>query len=205
MIKDFKAIRAACDANSRISGKVIDEFLIGFAAGQQRLENVLEKQFALFKHVSRKFDKEWVGLLQAQYISHRIFRKDGLINRFLSHPALRNLKREEINFLEKQAKQPWRFSFSMISKVPAEDFYIMEDVFSGEQCLLFSPGITQLSQKEHPILWFNLIGFNGTCWQSFGPIGAYKSFEPDDVFFFATELRPGIEDEADIIADLENK
>ena len=81
MIKDFKAIRVACEENSRISGKVIDEFLIGFAAGQQHLENVLEKQFALFKHVTRKFDKEWIGLLQAQYISHRIFRKDGLIRR----------------------------------------------------------------------------------------------------------------------------
>jgi hypothetical protein len=27
--------------------------------------------------------------------------------------------------------------------------------------------------------WFNLIGFNRACWKTFGPEGAYKSFEPD--------------------------
>ena len=49
-----------------------------------------------------------------------------------------------------------------------------------------------------------LIGFNGMCWQSYGPIGAYKGFEPDDIFFFAAELRPDIEDETDIMEDIEN-
>ncbi len=64
--------------------------------------------------------------------------------------------------------------------------------------------MTDLIQKQRPILWFNLIGFNGMCWQSSGPIGAYKGFEPDDIFFFATELRPGIDDEAEILEDIEN-
>jgi hypothetical protein len=27
--------------------------------------------------------------------------------------------------------------------------------------------------------WVNLIGYNGACRQSFGPIGAYKSIQPD--------------------------
>jgi hypothetical protein len=86
----------------------------------------------------------------------------------------------------------------------AEDFYMMKDIFSAEQFLLFSPGITDLIQKEHPILWLNLIGYNGMCWQSYGPIGAYKGFEPDDIFFYAMELRPGVEDETDIMEDIEN-
>ncbi|MDO9579181.1 MAG: hypothetical protein Q7J06_01225, partial [Bacteroidales bacterium] len=42
------------------------------------------------------------------------------------------------------------------------------------------------------------------CWQSYGPIGAYSSFEPDDIFFFATELKPDIEDEQDLLASLEH-
>ncbi len=204
MMKDFKAIRATCEENSRISSTVIDEFLVGYAAGHHSLERKMNQQFAVFKHVTRKFDKEWVGLLKGQYIVHRIFRKDGLINKFLNHPALRRLNREEMDYLEQQAKQPWRFSFSVIIEKPAEDFYIMEDVFAGEQFTLFSPGITKLVQEQHPILWFNLIGFNGMCWQSSGPIGAYKGFEPDDIFFFATELRPGIDDEAEILEDIEN-
>jgi hypothetical protein len=64
--------------------------------------------------------------------------------------------------------------------------------------------MTQIQQSQHPILWFHLIGFNGLCWQSFGPIGAYNSFSPDDIYFFATELKPGIEEEAEILQDIEN-
>jgi hypothetical protein len=204
MIKDFKAIRATCEENSRISARVIDEFLIGFAAGYQNLGYKTEQKFAAFRHITRKFDKDWVGLLQAQYIVHRVLRSDGLIQKFLKHPAFRQLNEEETDFLQQQAKQPWRFSFSVIIEKPAEDFYLMEDIFSGEQYILFSPGITQLVQKERPILWFNLVGFNGLCWQSFGPIGAYRGFEPDDIFYFATELRPDIEDEEEILEDVQN-
>jgi len=69
-------------------------------------------------------------------------KEGGHIEKILGHPALRQLKREEINFLLKQAEHPWRFSFSVITNVPAEDFYVMEDIFSAEQFLLFSPGIT---------------------------------------------------------------
>lgn len=38
---------------------------------------------------------------------------------------------------------------------------------------------------------FNLISFNGECWQTFGPIGAYRSFETQDILFFATQLNRG--------------
>ena len=41
-------------------------------------------------------------------------------------------------------------------------------------------------------------------WQSFGPIGAYSSFEPDDIFFFATELKPDIDDEHMLLENLES-
>lgn len=52
-------------------------------------------------------------------------------------------------------------------------------------------------------VWFNLIGFNGACWQSFGPIAAYKSFELDDIFFFATELDRRVETEEDIVQSID--
>jgi len=34
--------------------------------------------------------------------------------------------------------------------------------------------------------------------------GAYKSFEPDDIFFFATELKPDIADEQELLVNLEH-
>ena len=54
-----------------------------------------------------------------------------------------------------------------------------------------------------PILWFNLIGFNGFCWQSFGTVVYYNGFEKEDIWFFATELNPDIEDPGEVMADLE--
>ena len=57
---------------------------------------------------------------------------------------------------------------------------------------------------EHPVrLWFNLIMFNGSCWQTFGPVVFFQGFDPDDIFFFATELNPAIETEEDLMADVE--
>jgi hypothetical protein len=79
----------------------------------------------------------------------------------------------------------------------------MEDVFSDKEFHLYSPGVTKTLEDQSIILWLNLIAYNGKCWQSYGPIGAYKSFEPDDIYFFATELKPDIADEEDLLANLE--
>lgn len=79
----------------------------------------------------------------------------------------------------------------------------MEDILTGEQFTLFSPGITDILSKQPVSLWFNLIGFNGDCWQSFGPIAAYKGFEIVDIFFFATELDRRIESEEDIARSID--
>jgi hypothetical protein len=203
-MKDYNSIRTICEENSRISRKVIDEFLIYYTAGRNNLEQVMNKRFAVYKHVTRELKTEWVNMLKAQYLAHVIFRKDGTIKKLLNHAELERLTREERTFLEQRAKHPWRFSFSVIIKNPASDFYLMEDVFSYEQFTLFSPGITDLIKKQSPILWFNLIGYNGACWQSYGPIGAYNGFEPDDIYFFATELMSEIEDENEIMEDLES-
>jgi hypothetical protein len=80
----------------------------------------------------------------------------------------------------------------------------MEDVFSEEEFLLYSPGVKETLLEKQALLWFNLISFNGKCWQSYGPIGAYSSFVPDDIYFFATELNHKIENEQDILESIEN-
>ena len=57
------------------------------------------------------------------------------------------------------------------------DFFMMEDVFTEKQFLLFSPGVSNVLLSAKPMLWFNLIGSNGTCWQSYGPVVYYNGFE----------------------------
>ena len=79
----------------------------------------------------------------------------------------------------------------------------MEDVFTGEHFLLYSKSIGQILREHGVSLWFNLIGFNGHCWQTYGPIGNFQSFDADDVFFYATELDRSITSEATLFNYLE--
>lgn len=203
-MKDFETIKFICEENSKISTKVIDEFLLYYAAERNNLEHEMGQRFAAYKHITHKLQKEWINRLKSQYITHKVFKKDGLIKSYLSHTALKKLDIKERNYLEFQAEQPWRFSFSVIKNRPAESFFIMEDVFSDQEFLLYSPGVKKTLEDQSVILWFNLISNNGACWQSFGPIGAYKSFEPDDIFFFATELKHDIVNEQELLANLEH-
>jgi len=202
-MKNYDTLRKLCEKNSRISTKVVDEFLIDYAARHHGLEGKMSKLFKRYSHVTGKLDKGGVAMMMSQFIAHRIFKEEGLIKKFLSHPALGRFNKEEIDYLLQQADQPWRFSFSVITGEPDIDFFLMEDIFSGEEFLLFSPSVSQMKTSGDPILWFNLIGFNGSCWQSFGPIGAYSSFQPDDIYFFATELNPDIENEDEVMENIE--
>src|SRR3546814_12868247 len=81
----------------------------------------------------------------------------------------------------------------------------MQDVFTSQKFLLYSTGVTQIL-SEHPVaLWFNLIAFNGMCWQSYGPIGHYQSFRPDDIRYYASELNPRewFEKDAELLENVE--
>jgi hypothetical protein len=146
----------------------------------------------------------WTGLIKAQYIGHRIFKQHGLIPRYLNHAAIKDLDAEQQNYLRQMAAHPWRFSFSEIKANPANDFYEMEDIFTGDTYLLYSTSVSQILSERPVLLWFNLIGFNGDCWQTYGPVTGFQSFDADDIFFYAAELNDSIESEADLLEDLEN-
>ncbi len=163
----------------------------------------MDLRFGRFRKATQSLQQGWVNLFKAQYIGHRIFRKGGLIKKYLNHAAVRELTPDERNCLSDQGMVAWRFSFSIITAIPEADFYQMEDVFSGESFLLYSPSVTKTLAEANVSLWFNLIGFNGHCWQSFGPVLSFRSFVSDDIFFFATEMNPKIETEEELMEDVE--
>lgn len=200
---DYESLRLHCERNSRISERVLDDFLLAFTAKHHGLGKKMLRHFATYRDVTSLLEKADVEMLESQFIIHKVFREGGLIEKFLRHPALDYFQGEERDFLIRGLEVPWRFSFAQIKGEPAEDFFLMEDVFSGEEYLLYSPGMTRIKAMNNILLWFNLAGFNGSCWQSYGPIAAYQCFGPGDVFFFATEKNSEIEDEAEICTDVE--
>lgn len=201
---NFNELRMVCKEASAVSGKVVDEFLLYYAAQREGLNKEMDQRLLPYRQVTKGFDKSWINLIKAQYIGHRIFKRNGFIKKYLNHAAIKELPPEQRMFLELQAAIPWRYSFSMIIDNSATDFYEMEDVFTEETYLIYSPSISQILSKEQVLLWFNLIGFNGSCWQTYGPVNSFSSFGPDDIFYFATELNPTIETDEALMADFEN-
>ena len=200
---NYEKVRQICEADSKLSVKVIDEFLLYYAAAKYHLNRSMTEAFNAYRHITQDFKQEWVNLLKAQYIAHKIFKKGGLVRKLTNHVELNRFNQQEKDFLSKQSQVPWRFCFSKIVDNPAPDFFIMEDVLSGEIFTLFSPNTSETLKSQSAILWFNLIAFNGSCWVTYGPIIAYKSFDVDDIFFFATELESQITSEDDIARNID--
>jgi hypothetical protein len=201
---NFKELKNKCDQTSRISATAVDEFLLHYAAAKDNLAREFDLRIAPFKHLTRtEAESAWVRILKSQYIIHQVFKEGGLLRKYLNHAEVKRRSHAEQEFLKEQLLVPWRFSFSVISGNPAPDFYQMEDVLSGDSFLLYSKSVTQTLKEQSAILWLNLIAFNGSCWQTFGPLNAYQSFDLDDIFFFATELNPGIDSEESLTLDVE--
>ena len=200
---DYNAIKKFCDDSSIISRTVIDEFLVYYAGEKDKLAREFDIKISSYSHITSRFDASWVRMMKSQYIAHKIFKADGLLRKYLNHVEIKRLPPEEQLFLRDQLATPWRFCFSTIINNPAPDFYEMVDVFSGEPFLLYSKSTSVILTEQPVILWFNLIAYNGKCWQTFGTLNAYASFDADDIFFFATEVNSWIENEEDLIADVE--
>ena len=203
MMLDYNQLRDSCQNDSKISEAVIDKFLLYYAAQRDKVDREFETKISRFRDIEREMPSNWKGLIKAQFIVHRIFKEGGLIKKYLNHTAIKDLGNKEQNYLRRMAGHPWRFTFSEVSSSPAPDFYEMEDVFTGDVYLLYSRSMTQILSEYPVLLWFNLIGLNGSCWQSYGPVIGFKSFSPDDIFFYATEINPVIESEADLTEDID--
>lgn len=200
---DFQQLINICEEGNRISSSVIDDFLIYYAAHKDKLDREFEDRIERFRSTAKKLPSSWLGSAKAQYITHRIFKKGGLIHTYLPNQDLQARDARELSFLKQMSALPWRFSFSVINSNPAPDFYDMEDVFTGETYLLYSPGVSRTLSELPAMLWFIMIAFNGSCGITYGPIIGFQSFGPDDIFFYATELNKSIESDEDLMEDIE--
>ncbi|MEX0680819.1 MAG: hypothetical protein WD097_05510 [Balneolales bacterium] len=190
---DYKKIKELCEFNSVLTNSVVDEFLLHYAAEKDKSDKKAKVALSRYRHITKKMPDGWYGMAMAQYMAHRIFRKDGLIQRYAGHSAMDRLDSAQQSWMELLKEHPWRFLFSEIIDSPAKDFYTMEDVFEGEHYLLYSPGTTQELQSGPVPLWFNLISWNGACWQTYGTIVPLRGMEFDDICYFTHRLYPRLD------------
>ncbi len=109
-----------------------------------------------------------------------------------------------IEHLTAMSSRPWKYIFAEIKQDFGCDFFQIEDAFTGESYLLYSPGMTATKSEHNPKLWFFLIGDNGECWETYGLIQFFVSFDADDVFFYLTELNSSISNEEELLAAVDN-
>ncbi len=196
-------IKKHCDENSRLIRAVLDDFLIPYAAAIEKLVPLMERQIKKYNRTTQDWPASYLNYLKSEYIAHRIFSRSGFITRYLNHSEVNNLPQQQDQFLEFYTKHPWRYSFAEILEKKEDALFEMEDVMTGERYLLYSPGMQSTEAEQHPRLWFTLVAYNGKCWQTFGLIIPLKAFTVDDIFFFATEINPQIEDEDMLMEEVE--
>lgn len=198
---NFEKYKRICDENSAASREYVDDFMMYYAAGRDNVEKEMEVQFRRFRHITHQFPQSVVNQMKAQYIIHRVLRRDGLIGKYINHATVLRKGPDALKFFKAQLDNPWRFAFTEMIDMVAPHFHHHRDVFTGEEYLIYSPGMSQTfsDHDESVCMWFNLLAFNGHCWQTYGPIAAYKSIEPDDVFYFGTELDDRISGDDDLL------
>jgi hypothetical protein len=204
---NFQEIQQKCTALADLSVDVLDRFLINY-----HLKRTIE--YSKLPAQLKKYDKQFkqlpgnaLDLIIAEYAAYEIFKASGAIHKYLKNSDVVGLPKAEYQYLSDMAKHPWRFSFSVIVANPAPGFFEMVDVFTDEEYLLYSPGIHDDIQEEKriPSLCFNLISFNGDCWQTYGIVNCFTSFDVQDVFFLAQQLNPNVEDEEDVMREVDKQ
>jgi hypothetical protein len=200
---DFNQFEEVAQAQKDLVRGLVDEFLIYHAANTSNVGEEFDRQLKRFQQAVKKLPFNWSAMAKSQYIAHRIFKAGGLVNNYIRQRAFLSRSAAELSFLQRQIEYPWRFIFAVLTDTPAPNVYRMKDVFRGDNYAIYSPGMAGMLAEQSARLWFHLIAFNGVCWETYGPMISFCSFDADDIFFFATELNPHIETDEDVVADVE--
>ena len=186
---DLDNIRHFCETRDNTANHILNDILIPYVAERENYLRKLKKMLAPYRHVTKEMPEDWEDMIMTQFVTHRTFRENGLIHRYINHSEIKLLEDKKQQTLREMKEQPWFFRFSYITDNPATSFYRMYDIFRDEEFLLYSHGIREVLEKEdHIQLFFNLYSYNGMCWRSFGPVSYFQSFNRDDILFYATEI-----------------
>jgi hypothetical protein len=201
---DILSMKKNAERDRTISNRVIDDFLIYYAAAKDRLDKKVDKGLKRYRHIVRQMPGNWDAMVKSQMIAHEIFKDGGRISAYLNHSDVKLRSKEELVYLRRQAERPWKFMFAELLDNPSPNMYRMQDVFTGEECLVYSRSMSKILASDQNIeLWFFLGGYSGECIQTYGPIMHFRSFSPNDIAFFARLLDADLETGIDIANNIQ--
>jgi len=106
---------------------------------------------APYRQVTKTFQPSWIGMIKAQYIGHRVFKKDGLIKKYLNHATVKALTPVEQDYLKRQSEFPWRYSYSAIIANRAPIFMKWR-TFSSGTLFTYSPSISKTFRRARYLM-----------------------------------------------------
>lgn len=198
-MKKMKEIEEFADYISAIQERVYDNFLLNFVAEREdfdRKVNILQRKY---KSVLRDLPPEFFGFSMAMMIGGKIFQKNGLLRKYINHPVVKSLPQNEIILLEHYLEHPWKYAFTKIIKHPQRNFFEMLNLFTGEEYLLYSKSVESIFKTHPDALFFNLLSFNGKCWQTNGNVAYFNAFTSNDIFYYGYNIYPDIDDDDDLL------
>jgi hypothetical protein len=193
LLTDYHEIEKACIKQNELSQTFVDDFLIYFCAQREGLDRLFAKKLGQYRSIVQKMPEGWPFWIMSQYTAFRLFRKNGFAKQYMGYSEILRRSDDEKALLSFQIANPWRFAFCSIRSNPATHFFEMVDVLTNEQFLLYSSGLTESLEQHGPMqMYFYLIGFNGQCWQTYGPLAYLRGIIPADLLFFARQLDPDV-------------
>jgi hypothetical protein len=201
---DYQKIKLKCAEDTELSIRALDKYLLHYHLDKTPNRVSLQVILSTYWRQLVDLESQSVDLLVAEFTAHQLFGQKHLIQEYLKDPEILKLPDAEYQYLEWHAKHTWRFSFAVIQDNPEPGFFNMLDLLTNESYLLYSPGLQKICKTGVPRLCFNLISFNGLCWQTYGVVICSRAYTWDDIFFLSECINPEIEDEEDIAQEIES-
>ncbi|MBK8927281.1 MAG: hypothetical protein IPM74_15530 [Crocinitomicaceae bacterium] len=94
---NFSEIKNHCNHVSKISAELIDKYLLYYAAERENLEPYMNAQIKKYKQASRELHPSSLNIFKSEFIAHRIFKKDGLVHRYLQQSEIKKFLLSNLN------------------------------------------------------------------------------------------------------------
>jgi hypothetical protein len=171
----------------------MDEFLIPYAAQREELDREMIRLMKPHVQIIKEWDKQVLPYFMGEYISYRLLKRNGLLEKYLDHKAIQRRPAEDKEFLQILVSKAAQFAFIKLLQSPAPDFFQALDLFTGEEILLYSPSLQKSSVHDQAQMWFVLRVWNGKCWTCYGLNICLSGLTPDDIYFYASEMDPAVD------------
>lgn len=187
--------------NLKETEKVCDLFISAYHSYNDYMLEWVESKPTLLKTVQEIFAKAALSNLPHEYwISQASLYTDA--HMLMDPKAIRKMRRavkgvasdDQIKALTSWVDNPGFWCFYTIKETLGNDFFLIEDLFTGDTHLMHAPNIAsmqtnQVARNRH---YLSLMLFNGLCLQVIG-LSKYTSLTASDMQFYLSLFAPGLE------------